>query len=1071
MNIQDPNLEPNIEVKAEGLELTPQEFNHFVAFTQSIGKSQVSQTAPTTDGSILYWIKSDTEQLFYLENGAWVELSGDKTKVSNTPPTTDGVYTYWINPTTSELSYLASNNEWTLISAPGGGLEKVLVVDANATEPGERGDFSKPFDNINDAVEAAQAGDKILILPGDYNLINEGGDHPSISGSISKANISIHAFPETNIYFGYSPFNTTSKQIGADQGYFEFTGWANFIAKPDAIFPRLINMTGVEADNAEFFIEINSFDNRSTDPSATPSRFSGFIFRYALNFDNRSICTLNVRRDFRYKNGFCQYGTNNAGARVNINIEGSVIEQDTFNTDPLISEYPTIQFSNIGQGQLRCRANRFQTKAKVFLRANASGQGTYFISANSIDAENNVNFIQSTSWRLRDLILDCPDIRLRKGRFYYTTQNSTIKILNADIRQDNAEDITADPSANFPALVQHDNSNNTITFQNCIFSSVASDYTFASSSGTPGILLNTLTWAEKDDDGNITYPRFPLYLNDTVSPAFGGEVLINQTDTEYQIVDSNIEEDSVILLTARHEDEDAPVLFVELKDIANGYFTFRVKNTPSRAGYIVNWVMASLENSQDASQFEEITYTLDYDATPIREIDGVGVNLAYTAQNLTTDQTSRYFSKDQSDSLGFSIARLRIGHRGIDDVTQDPEVAKDLDSVTWERGSARLLRIHYPEVKIIATAWSPPAAFKYGSTNHQGGSMNSDYIEYYADMLVRFVEKHDDPDDDFNYLALYGISLQNEPDFHWHWDNESCEWTDAQLAELHELVRVKLNSAGKEHIKILGPDTTDWNYTEARSPENWPLTVEQLINGDPAIDVVVAHQYDAANSLGSGTWNWKTISPNTVTEPLNNTDSLGRRKWQTEVSRIFPLAQTSVRDDIADGIDWSHIMLDTFTAGGANAWLWWWLYPPQSSSGDPFTNETLLLWSHSDEQNTGEQQIIKRGYSLGQLSRIARPGFVLIEDKKVTAEDIRITSFSSTDKETAGLSIISTKSVAQKAQFILNGLNDLYLVRIKVTDENNNLSTQKVIVSEQGIINYEIPPNSVSTFEMEKIND
>ena len=1058
MNIQDPNLEPNIEVKAEGLELTAQEFNHFVAFTQSIGKSKVSLTAPTTDGSILYWINPDTEQLFYLENSQWNELSGDKTKVSQTAPTTNGTYTYWINPTTSELSYLNSNNDWTLISAPGGGLEKVLVVDVDATEPGERGDFSKPFNDIHDAVAAAQVGDKILILPGEYNLKNEISD-----GSISKANIHIHAFQGVKINFGYTPFNSTSTSIGAGPGKFMFTGYADFVAYENSVFPRLLNSATV--DGVEFFIEINSFDSST----ATSPQFSNV---FPLWIDNKVKVSLRVYRDFKTDVSFCAIRQNSGDSRFNIKIDGDVIETN----EPDNPQQPTIVVTNTAQGYGNIEVGRFRTKAGRFIHSTGNScPGTYNIRANSIRAEKNIIFAEIEA--RCNVNIECSDIRLDRGSLYRISgsggsrQDSNISFRNANIRQLNNEDFSdpQDPGL-FASLVFHNVSRGTLTFQNCVFSEVASDYVFSTDQVSTDIFLNTLTWSEKDDDGNITYPRFPLNINDAVAAAFGGEVLINETDTEYQIVDSNIEEDSIILLTARHEDEDAPVLFVELTEVSNGYFKFRVKNTPSRSGYIVNWIMASLENSQDSSQFEDITYTLDYDSSPIREIDGVGVNLAYTAQNLTTAQLSKYFSKDQSDSIGFSIARLRIGHRNIDDVTQDPEVAKDMDSSTWERASARLLRIHHPEVKIIATPWSPPAAFKDGSTNHLGGSMNSDYIEYYADMLVRFVEKHDDPDDDFNYLNLFGIALQNEPDFP-NPDNESCEWTDSQLAELYDLVRVKLNSAGKEHIKLFGPETTDWNYEEDRSPENWPLTVEKLINGEPAVDIISAHQYDAANELGSGTWNWKTSSSGNIRQPVDSTDDLGRKKWQTEASRIFPLSQTTVRDDIADGIDWSHIMLDTFTDGGANAWLWWWLYPPQSSSGDPFTNETLLLWSHDHEQGTGEQQTIKRGYSLGQMSRIARPGFFLIEDKKVPAEDIRIATFSDANKEMAGLSVISTKSVAQKAQFILNGLTDLYLVRIKVTDENKNLSTEKVLVCEDGIINYEIPPNSISTFEMEKIDD
>ena len=77
-------------------------------------------------------------------------------------------------------------------------------------------------------------------------------------------------------------------------------------------------------------------------------------------------------------------------------------------------------------------------------------------------------------------------------------------------------------------------------------------------------------------------------------------------------------------------------------------------------------------------------------------------------------------------------------------------------------------------MKILASPWTAPAAWKTNNSRINGGKLKTDYYDDYANHLNSYVQ----------YMRNQGVtidvtSVQNEPD--WHPDYDSMDWTGTEL--------------------------------------------------------------------------------------------------------------------------------------------------------------------------------------------------------------------------------------------------------------------------------------------------
>ncbi len=156
------------------------------------------------------------------------------------------------------------------------------------------------------------------------------------------------------------------------------------------------------------------------------------------------------------------------------------------------------------------------------------------------------------------------------------------------------------------------------------------------------------------------------------------------------------------------------------------------------------------------------------------------------------------------DGLGLSIGRLSIGASdyspegySYDDVDGDVE----LKHFSIERDQAyvipmiqEILKIN-PDLYLYAAPWSPPAWMKTGGS-FGGGHMRREFIDCYAEYLVRFVKEY----------AKYGIKIsaltpQNEPETDHGGHMPGCLWHPDIEAEFVIALRKKFKENGLD-VKI-----------------------------------------------------------------------------------------------------------------------------------------------------------------------------------------------------------------------------------------------------------------------------
>jgi glucuronoarabinoxylan endo-1,4-beta-xylanase len=230
-------------------------------------------------------------------------------------------------------------------------------------------------------------------------------------------------------------------------------------------------------------------------------------------------------------------------------------------------------------------------------------------------------------------------------------------------------------------------------------------------------------------------------------------------------------------------------------------------------------------------------------------------------------------------------------------------------------------------VSIIATPWTPPAAWKINVPDPNNplvmGSLDPNSYAAYATYLQRFVD----------YMAnggvnLYGISLQNEPDANVTY--ESCVWTPAQMDTW------VANNASVLSTKLIMPESQ--SFTQSYSD---PALNDQNAVGN--IGIIAGHLYGAT----------PTYYANAV--------SAGKEVWMTE----HYLDPAGTQPGITDALRAAKEIHDSLTVGQYNAYVWWWV--ADWNPGNGTTNTGLVDTSNAPTYF---------GWAMAQYARFVRPGYV-----------------------------------------------------------------------------------------------
>ena len=154
----------------------------------------------------------------------------------------------------------------------------------------------------------------------------------------------------------------------------------------------------------------------------------------------------------------------------------------------------------------------------------------------------------------------------------------------------------------------------------------------------------------------------------------------------------------------------------------------------------------------------------------------------YVLNNTNDDIKNRildeYFNED---GLNYSFCRLTIGSSDFSPKSYSYSSKKDLSDFSISEDmkyiipTIKLAQIRNPQIKFLATPWSPPAFMKDNRKLYNGGKIKNEYKQSWANYLAKYVKEYQTQHINIDYMTI-----QNEPNAAQSW--ESCNLTAEEEA-------------------------------------------------------------------------------------------------------------------------------------------------------------------------------------------------------------------------------------------------------------------------------------------------
>jgi glucuronoarabinoxylan endo-1,4-beta-xylanase len=366
-----------------------------------------------------------------------------------------------------------------------------------------------------------------------------------------------------------------------------------------------------------------------------------------------------------------------------------------------------------------------------------------------------------------------------------------------------------------------------------------------------------------------------------------------------------------------------------------------------------------------------------------------GMTHAAWIGDLTSAQRETAFGTGEG-RLGFTVLRIPV-----------PENQSD-----WSRDLATAQRAAELGVSVIASPWNPPSHMI--ETFVRGSQTNARRLRY--DMYGAYAQHLNDFTTHMrnNGVNLYGISVQNEPDYahDWTW------WTAS------EILRFLRENAGSIGTRVIAPESFQYLKNISDPILNDPTALAN-------VDIIGAHLYGTPYS--------------NFPYPLFKQKGAGKELWMTEV--YYPNSSDSAdlwpqALDVGEHIH--HAMVDA----EFQAYVWWYIrrsYGPMREDG----------------------QISKRGACMAHFARFVRPGYVRVDATASPASNVYVSAYRGDSTAVIVAVNKGTSSVSQ--QFMLtNGTASS--VSSWVTDASRTVAPQGTAGMANGSFTATLPARSITTF-------
>lgn len=361
-----------------------------------------------------------------------------------------------------------------------------------------------------------------------------------------------------------------------------------------------------------------------------------------------------------------------------------------------------------------------------------------------------------------------------------------------------------------------------------------------------------------------------------------------------------------------------------------------------------------------------------------------GMNHTVWISDLTAAQRETAFGNG-AGQLGFTVLRIPVHE----------------DRANWSREVATARRAVELGAKVIASPWNPPASM----TESFSGGKRLRYGSYgaYAQHLNDFVAFMAN-----NGVNLYGISVQNEPDYAHEW----TAWTPG------EIVRFLRENAGSINARVIAPESFQYRKNLSDPILNDPAALAN-------VDIIGAHLY--------GT------QPADFPYPLFQQKGGGKELWMTEV--YHPNSSDSA-DLWPQALDVGEHVHRALVYGRFQTYVWWYIrrsYGPMREDG----------------------QISKRGANMAHFSKWVRPGYQRITATANPQSNVYITAFKSGSR----IVIVAVNKNTSPVDHVFT-VRDIGSAPIStwLTSASATLAHYNDFTMSNGTFNAQLPARSIRTF-------
>lgn len=395
-------------------------------------------------------------------------------------------------------------------------------------------------------------------------------------------------------------------------------------------------------------------------------------------------------------------------------------------------------------------------------------------------------------------------------------------------------------------------------------------------------------------------------------------------------------------------------------------------------------------------------------ATKYQTIDGFGAAVSIWGSAWSTAETQTLVGLGPNQ-LGLSIVRT-----GISPISGEWPTQVNALKTAKSYGSG---------VKILASPWTAPAAWKTNNSRINGGKLKTDYYDDYANHLNSYVQ----------YMRNQGVtvdvtSVQNEPD--WHPDYDSMDWSGTELRNF-----VRDQGAKVQNTKLMVAEAVNLNYSYT----------DPTLNDTTArnnIGYIGGHLY---GTEGSGRLKAYPLAdqnnkPVWMTEwNFHEADGNGSTIWGNPGNQ-------AVWDETLDDI-----MRTVHRSMESNwsAYVWWYGKRYYSFIGD---GEAAF--------GTTAGALLKRGHAFSQYAKYVRPGDQRIAlTKGAKASPLEVTAYQGGGKIKLVLLNRSTSAVNNA---VIQAPQNVAKAEHYLTSQAANAAAQPTTVN-GGQVTVNVPARSIST--------